>query len=365
MKRERLLGLAVITGLLIVYGVRYWLHRQTNESFTDLEKGKCPTEAQRGPDGRIHIKPGTRSFGTMADYVGFLRDLYAGGATCIPPKVKPYREPTPGIFGGLGNGREPPSATKLQGAEREVLNFDSKEETTSAKTPINKLDDYEYTRVFQSETSDRMAAGPKPPIASHILDWAKLPFNSEDRAAKEDEFITGRMEDGTREPKSGIFFNTMESSTVQPPDVEAAKLREQKILSMYQPTSISKHTIDSETEAVGKLVHDMYASDPAWEPVVTKVDENKYEVTELRPKARKEKYEDDQTVSLAVAEERGTAIPPPTLDIHDRLQDDPYFDKSGVGDRNNSRYWNYNDFKKWTPGLERMFAPTETNKEWY
>lgn len=363
MKRERLLGIAVIAGIIIVYGVGYWMKHTRREAFTDVLG--CPTEAKRGPDGRIHIQPGTRSFGTMADYVGFLRDLYAGGATCIPPTVQPYREPIPGMLGGLGNGQEPAIATKLQGTEREVLNFDSTEETTSAKTQINKLDDYEYTRVFQSEKSERMAAGPKPPIASHILDWAKLPFTSDERAGKEDEFIAGRMEDGFREPKSGIFFNTMESQSVQPPDVEAAKLREQKILASYQPTSISKHSVDSETEAVGKLVHDMYASDPAWEPVVTKVDENKYEVTELRPKARKEKYEDDQTISLATAEERGIAIPPPTLDIHDRLQDDPYFDKSGVGDRTNSRYWNYNDFKKWTPGLERMFAPTETNKEWY
>jgi hypothetical protein len=268
-------------------------------------------------------------------------------------------------MGGLGNGQEPPAATRIQGAEREVLNFDSTSETTSAKTPINKLDDYEYTRVFQSEKAARMAAGPTPPITSHILDWAKLPFNSEERAAAEDSFITGRMEGGFRDPKSGVFFNLAESKEVLPPDVEAAKQREQRVLSSYQPTAISKHIVDSETEAVGKLVHDVYASDPAWEPVITKVDENKYEVTELRPKPRMEKYEDSQAISLATAEERGIAMPPPTLDIHDRLQDDPYFDKSGVGDRNNSRYWNYNDFKQWTPGLERMFAPTDSNREWH
>ena len=369
MKRERILGILVVTGVALVIAIKIWGKR--NEAFADAggdagnASSKCPTEAKRGPDGRIYIKPGTRSFGTLPDYVGYLRDLYAGGATCIPPKVQPNREPTPGILGGLGNGQEPPVATKMQGAEREVLNFDQTSETTSAKTPINKLDDYEFTRVFKSEDQGRMAAGPKPPITSHTLDWAKLPFNSAERAAAEDEFVAGRMENGFRDPKSGVFFNLMEGKTIDPPDVEAAKQREQKVLASYQPTAISKHIIDSETEAVGKLVHDVYASDPSWEPVVTKVDDNKYEVTELRPKPRTERYEDDKTVSLATAEERGIAIPPPTLDIHDRLQDDPYFDKSGVGDRNNSRYWNYNDFKQWTPGLERMFAPTEGNKEWY
>ncbi len=368
MKRERILGILVFTGAALIIAIKLWQQRRissNNEPFVDVNttENKCPTEAKRGPDGRIYIKPGTQSFGTLPDYIGYLRDLYAGGSTCIPPKVQPNRETSPGILGGIGNGQEPPAATNIQGAEREILNQSS--ETTSAKTPINKLDDYEYTRVFQSENQGRMSAGPKPSITSHIMDWAKLPFNSEERAAAEDEFVSGRMESGFRDPKSGVFFNLMEGKTLEPPDVEAAKQREQKILASYQPTSISKHIIDSETETVGKLVHDMYASDPAWEPVVTKVAENKYEVTELRPKPRVEQYEDNKAISLATAEERGIAMPPPTLDIHDRLQDDPYFDKSGVGDRNNSRYWNYNDFKQWTPGLERMFAPTEGNKEWY
>jgi hypothetical protein len=368
MKRERILGILVVAVLTLVFGIKMWQQSRHSEAFINSASAggkECPTEAKRGPDGRIYIKPGTRSFGTLPDYVGYLRDLYAGGEICIAPKVQPNRASVAGILGGLGNGQEPPAATNMQGAEREVLNFDQTSEMTSAKTPINKLDDFEYTRVFQSEKQERMAAGPKPPITSHIFDWAKLPFNSEERAAKEDEFVAGRMEGGFRDPKSGVFFNLMEGNTIEPPDVEAAKQREQKVMASYHPTAISKHIIDSETESVGKLVHDTYASDPVWEPVVTKVGENKYEVTELRPKPRVEQYEDDKTVSLATAEERGIAMPPPTLDIHDRLQDDPYFDKSGVGDRNNSRYWNYNDFKKWTPGLERMFAPTEGNKEWY
>ena len=48
-----------------------------------------------------------------------------------------------------------------------------------------------------------------------------------------------------------------------------------------------------------------------------------------------------------------------------RLQDDPYFDKSGVVDKANDRFWNYKEFNKWTPGLERMFAPTVDTKDWY
>jgi hypothetical protein len=43
---------------------------------------------------------------------------------------------------------------------------------------------------------------------------------------------------------------------------------------------------------------------------------------------------------------------------------DPYFDKRGVLDYSNDRFHEYNDFKKWTPGLERMFAPTLDTTNW-
>ena len=327
----------------------------------------CPTEAVRGPDGRIHTKPGNRSFQTLSDYVGYLSDLYANGATCIPPKVRPNREPIAGILGGLGNGVQPPSASNMEGPTRNVLETAFGEEGTSAKTPIQKLDDYEYTRVFDVERGSRnsmKAASKNEQIQSHVLDWANLPFNSEERANNEDTFIAGRMESGFRDPKSGVFFNTVEGDAVVPPDVEAAHAREQKIMAAYKPTEISKHTIDSDTEAVASLVNKLYATDPNWEPVVTKVSDHQWEINELRPKPRKEQYEDKSTISLSMAENNGIAIPPPVVDINDRMRDDPYFDKNGLGDRDNNKFWNYNDFRTWTPGLERMFAPTADTKEW-
>ena len=151
------------------------------------------------------------------------------------------------------------------------------------------------------------------------------------------------MESGFREPKTGVFFNTVRGSTLEPPDVEAARMREQKILAAYRPTDISKHIVDNETEAVANLVTKAYAEDKAWEPVVTKVGENQWEVTELRPKPRKEQYESEATQELSMMEAKGLVIPPPVVDISDRIRGDPYFDKSGLGDRDNNRLWNYKD----------------------
>ena len=329
---------------------------------------ECPTEAIRGPDGMINVKPGNRKFKTLAEYVGYLSDIYAKGSTCIPPKVTPARrEPIAGVFGGVGNGAESPSDIARQGTTREVLNT-AGPEMTSAKTPINKLDDYEYTRVFQSENPDRNALSSETKnhlMQKNILDWAKLPFNSETRATAEDEFVAGRMESGFRDPKTGVFFDTMDGKTLEPPDVEDARLREHKIMAAYRPSDIGSHVIDSETEAVAKLVHKVYENDKKWEPVVVKTGENQFQITELRPKASKERYADDTTVSLAMAEANGSYNPRPAIDIADRMKTDPYFDNAGVADHDNNSFWNYKDFNKWTPGLERMFAPTLDKREWH
>jgi hypothetical protein len=333
----------------------------------DDPNADCPTEAVRGPDGRIHIKPGKRSFQTMADYVGYLGDLYSKGATCLAPKVRNAREPVFGVFGGQGNGAISPSAVNLESTTRAVLDTREPEETY-ARTKIDKLDDYEYTRVEQSERQTRnelSEAVRNELLEGRKLDWANLPFNSEARAAAEDTFIAGRVEDMYRDPKTGVFFKNMQGGGLIPPDEEAAKMREQKILSSYRPTELTKHTIDDRTEAVAKLVNEMYKSDKKYEPVITKVDENKWEVTELRPRPQKESWSDAQAMTLANAQQNGLTMPPPEIDISSRLSDDPYFDKSGVGDQANNRFWDYKDFNKWTPGLERMFAPTMDNKEWY
>jgi hypothetical protein len=47
------------------------------------------------------------------------------------------------------------------------------------------------------------------------------------------------------------------------------------------------------------------------------------------------------------------------------MRNDPFFDKGGVVDNDNQRVWSYKDFRKWTPDLERQFAPTAETKAWY
>jgi hypothetical protein len=204
-------------------------------------------------------------------------------------------------------------------------------------------------------------------MSQYHLDWANLPWNSDEKAKEEEAFISGRMEDGMRDPKTGVFFRNMEGADVGPPDEAATAAREAKILSAYIPTDISKHVVDSEMERVAQVVNQAYASDPDWEPVVEKRGEHQYAVTELRPRAKKERWE-NETPTVQEAKDQGILTGTsfaPDMKIDGGRSDDPYFDKAGVVDNANDRVWKYQDFNKWTPGLERMFAPTNETQAWY
>ena len=365
--------LVLLSILIVVVFAGINMRPYTRETFENMvgRDSSCPISASRQADGTILVQPQNKVFQTLPDYVAWLSSLYDNGSQCIPPTLAPNREePTDGLFGGLGNSAEPPSAMNRQGAAREVLNTDLQNEQTSAKTPINKLDDYEYTRVYQSERPTRNATSQSTLnelMGTRTLDWANLPFNSEERAKQEDTFIAGRLNEVYKDPESKVFFKNVTDEGVLPPDVEAEKLREAKLLAAYRPTAIDHHKIDDESRAVANLVEKMYQEDPNWLPVVEKTGENQYQVTELLAKPRKERWEEASAKAVSLDERQQSQQSQPTphaeLTISDQLQD-PYFEPDGVADRTNNRFWNYNDFRKWTPGLERMFAPTQDKREW-
>ena len=83
-------------------------------------------------------------------------------------------------------------------------------------------------------------------------------------------------------------------------------------------------------------------------------------MTEYIPKTTEQPSDDFTTLETAVAD--GLI---PNVQIFDSNRSDPYFYKTGVADKDNNRFWKYQDFQKWTPGPERMFAPTFDQKEWY
>jgi hypothetical protein len=342
-----------------------------NEGLAFMSSGKetdCPLSAQRQPDGKIQVQPQNRSFDTMADYAAWLTSQAAAGSMCIPPMVKGPKEVD--VIQGPGS----PSADRTIAPSKEQINkqdpagnvFTSQVEGehTYAKTPINKVDDYEYTRVFQNENGPRGELS-KTTVnsltAKNQFDWAKLPFNSETRAAAETEFISGRKDSATREPKSGVFFKDLEGMAVNPPDEDSREIREKASMEPFKASPAEKLT-EHKVEDVAEMVRKMYADDPNWEPVVEKVGENQYRVSELRPKARREKFKEDEDTTIRKAKDDGLISA--SVEVEGGKGSDPYFDKQGVLDYSNDRFWEYKDFKKWSGGLERMFAPTLDQTNW-
>ena len=373
-----------IIGLLVIImiSVAMWYYNMFNQrklegfssggvvSLTASNGNECPLSAQRKQDGKIHVEPQGRSFDTMADYIIWLSSLSTAGEICIPPYVKGPREvdvvqsSTNPSTGDRPIGALPDQIEK-QNTFGNVFTKQVEGEQTYAKTEINKMDDYEYTRIFQNEYSPRSElshTAVNSLMAKNQFDWAKLPFNSQKKMDNEAEFITWRKDNAHRDPKTGVFFRNMEGMTVNPPDVETFEANEKATLEGFQSEK-PENLLNHDVEDVAMMVKKMYENDPHWEPVVERVGENEYRVSELRPKPRKEKYEgsqgdEEETVERA---KMGGKITP---NIEVEGGPDPYFDKQGVIDYSNDRFHEYKDFKQWTPGLERMFAPTLDTTNW-
>ncbi len=145
-----------------------------------------------------------------------------------------------------------------------------------------------------------------------------------------------------------------------PPDINEREIKERSILNTYKPPQVEKPSEESELSSVGKLIKKLFAGDKEFIPVVEKVGPNKYEVNEYIPKNEKNNESSHTTLESAVAD--GLI---PNVQIFDSNRTDPYFYKTGVADKDNNAFWRYQDFQKWTPGLERMFAPTFDTKDWY
>jgi len=375
-----------VVGLLVIImiSVTMWYYNmfknRKNEGFSSggvvslISKNgnECPTSAQRKEDGKIHVEPQGRSFDTMADYIIWFSSLSTAGEICIPPYVKGPREvdvvqsSTAPSTGDREVGVLPGTIEK-QNTFGNVFTKQVEGEQTYAKTKIDKLDDYEYTRIFQNEFSPRSElsrTAVNSLMAKNQFDWAKLPFNSQTKMDKETEFIAGRKDNVFRDPKTGVYFKNIEGMTVVPPDVETFEANEKATLEGFQSEK-PENLINHDVEEVAEMVKKMYENDPHWEPVVERVGENEYRVSELRPKARKERYAeamDDEEKTVERAKEGGLITP--NIDVEGGGSIDPYFDKKGVIDYSNDRFHEYKDFKQWTPGLERMFAPTLDTTNW-
>jgi hypothetical protein len=251
------------TGVVIVFAVLAVVVVAAYIYFGRAGPSRCPKTLHRNADGSLKLNPSGQTF---PDMNAFQQWWHSSGenAACPLPVLTGARE-VPVLTAGTNVG---PTG-----------------EQTYAKTPIYKVDDYEFSRIFGYERDGHMDV-PRQNfnmiLNDRTFDWADKPMSSDERKGKYAGLVEGftaagelkseasRHEAVARygEKRHGSHGrHTSRDPTDQEADVDCK--------------------ISREAKEVASMVAKAYENDPDWEPIVTKVGANHWEVNELKPRRRR------------------------------------------------------------------------------
>jgi len=224
--------------------------------------------------------------------------------------------------------------------------------------PIDSLGDYEYNMVFQNESDKPLTAKERSALMSQYpLDWSGYPSS----AAQFQAGLRESFENATPNvPDDAKPYQNISGSTMSPPDTGALEAEERKILMTYKPTFPPDPTA-YDPEDVNDVVTKIYAKKGLKPEIRRRGDTNVYDIVEARPLDEKVEYEDAPAAPASAASPATSEAPSEVAategmgEVPDRF----FQDMKGVGTGNK---W---DYTAWTPGLERMFAPSNEQKAWY
>jgi hypothetical protein len=167
-------------------------------------------------------------------------------------------------------------------------------------------------------------------------------------------------------PDNAKPYQTVNGDNMMPPDTEATEMEERKILQAYKPPSaqeLGSYSADEDMDPED-LIKKLYAVKGLVPTVAHKDGTNVYEVVGVRRKDEKVVYEDEEApASLGPVRGAGEAtIQVPATAYDTAAVVDPFYDTSAPGGKTRMGKW---DYQSWTPGLERMFAPTNDTQNWH
>lgn len=233
-----------------------------------------------------------------------------------------------------------------------------------AQGQIKKLDDFEYNMIYQNESDRALSTALRNKLMSQRpMDWAGLPPSSE-------QFQAGLRESfenaSPTVPDNAKPYQTVNGDNMMPPDTEATEMEERKILQAYKPPSaqeLGSYSADEDMDPED-LIKKLYAVKGLVPTVAHKDGTNVYEVVGVRRKDEKVVYEDEEApASLGPVRGAGEAtIQVPATAYDTAAVVDPFYDTSAPGGKTRMGKW---DYQSWTPGLERMFAPTNDTQNWH
>lgn len=226
---------------------------------------------------------------------------------------------------------------------------------TNAAFPINSVDDYEYNMVFQNEGDRAMTKATRDTLMNkYPRDWSTMPPSSE----LFQQGLAAFRESFTDAPQKGDPYAQLGGSV--PPDTQAAEENERQILQTYVPQSQSLTTYDA---ADAKMLVDRIYGAKGLVADLKETQPNVFTIVGTRKKDEKIVYEDEvdapaSTEAVPAAGE-GVIQVPAAASTAPGVKQDPFFDTDTP-----SRQGKW-DYTKWTPGLERAFAPTQPQTNWF
>ena len=223
---------------------------------------------------------------------------------------------------------------------------------------VSNLDDYEYNLIFQNEGDREVSKGLINKLKSQYpMDWSVQPPSSS-FFQQGLQKMTEAFND-TPVTNNGVDpYRDISNDALIPPDTTQQEMEERKIIQTYKPKE-SGDLISYSIEEAEKLIKKIYDA-KGLIPVVKRQKDNVYEVVGTRRKDEKIVYEDEeapaQQAPLTAAGEGVIDIPAAAVDTAAGL--DPFYSTAPAS---HMPRW---DYQRFTPGLERMFAPSKPLQNW-
>jgi hypothetical protein len=230
-------------------------------------------------------------------------------------------------------------------------------------SPINDLDDYELSVIFQNQGNKEASKKQiSDAMSRYPMDWSNLPQDSQEFQENQQSFLEQQAQKQSQQIDNSSLYKEIDGSDMKPIDTLKLEEEERKILQTYKPES-SKGLLSYSLDDVKHLVDKLYKK-RGLIPTIVKSEQaqNTWEITEVNEEHPNIIWEDD--VERMTERERQTLrneeliqVPYTVTDLQAGL--DPFYQA-----RSRVRDDKYN-YTGWVPGLERAFAPTYPIKNWY
>jgi len=226
--------------------------------------------------------------------------------------------------------------------------------------PINSLDQYELEAVFTNEGDRELKKQQINQMTRRYpLDWTNYPPNSSKFQSEQAKYIEGFSTESSAQDLNKPYKD-IGAGNLTPPDTIAIEKQEREILETYEPRKAGSMTTYDVYDAQ-KLLEQIYEP-KGLKPTVVRKEGNVFEVVNTRSLKDKIEYEDDlpdapvSSGSGLGAGEAVIEVPPVATELASSR--DPFYEPT------TSTRSSRTDYMRWTPGLERMFAPTNPTNDW-